>query len=284
MSALADFLRARRAQVQPVTVGLTDSGRRRVPGLRREEVALLAGISVAYYVRLEQGHDNHPSALVVDALAAALALDDEGMDHLRALTATDAPTVRRARTETVRPELARLLDRQIDAPALILGARQDVLVANALAVTLMPSFAPGRNIVRDVFLDPPTRDAYPDLAEVQRTFVASLRAATVGMGNDPELTALVGELTLASPEFVRLWARHEARRKRDGSKRFHHPEVGELTLDHDAFEVEAAPHQRLIIFHADPATPSGQRLALLRTLAAAVPAGRTEAPTVARPA
>ncbi|MDO9356783.1 MAG: helix-turn-helix domain-containing protein [Solirubrobacteraceae bacterium] len=268
MSSLAEFLGARRAQVQPATVGLADSGRRRVPGLRREEVALLAGISVAYYVRLEQGHDRHPSALVVDALAAALALDDEGTRHLRALAATPTPVVRSVGVERVRPELARLLDRQIDAPALVLGARQEVLVANALAATLLPSFSPGRNVVRDVFLDSPTREAYPDLPEVQRTFVASLRAATVTRAGDPQLAALVGELTLASPQFVRLWALHEARRKRDGTKRFRHPDVGELALDHDAFTVEAAPDQRLIIFHADPATQSGQRLALLRTLAA----------------
>jgi len=268
MGPLAEFLRARRGLVLPSEVGLADSGRRRVPGLRREEVALLAGISVAYYVRLEQGHDRHPSTSVVDALAAAFALDDEGRHHLHELSATPGAAPPRTSAERVRPELARLLDRQIDAPALILGARQDVLVANSLARTLLTSLRPGRNVVRDAFLDPATREVYSDLAEVQRTYVAALRAAAAAHPRDERFAALVGELSLASVEFQRLWARHEARRKRDGSKRFAHPDVGELVLDHDAFTVEAAPHQRLVVFHADPATGDGERLALLRTLAA----------------
>ncbi|RKQ93046.1 helix-turn-helix protein [Solirubrobacter pauli] len=270
MGPLAEFLRARREQVLPLEVGLADSGRRRVPGLRREEVALLAGISVAYYVRLEQGHDRRPSGSVVEALASALALDEEGRHHLHALVAATVPAAppRGSAAERVRPELARLLDRHIDAPALILGARQDVLVANTLARTLLPSFAVDRNVVRDAFLDPATREVYSDLAEVQRTFVAALRAAAAAHPHDERFAALVGELSLASPAFQKLWAKHEARRKRDGRKRFAHPDVGELVLDHDAFVVEAAPHQRLIVFHADPATRDGERLALLRALAA----------------
>ena len=202
---LGEFLRARRALVTPDDVGLPDLGRRRVAGLRREELALLAGVSVDYYVRLEQGRDTHPSEQVLDALARALCLDDDAVAHLHDL-ARPAPRRRRPRQrpERVRPGVLRLLESWSAIPAFVLGRRMDVLAFNALAGMLHDGFATERNMVRLVFLDPAARDTFPDFDAVAQETVATLRAAAGADLDDPRLAELVGELSLKSDEFRRL--------------------------------------------------------------------------------
>jgi transcriptional regulator with XRE-family HTH domain len=266
---LGEFLRARRALVHPEDVGLPDLGRRRVEGLRREELALLAGVSVDYYVRLEQGRDTHPSEQVLEALARALQLDDDAAAHLHEL-ARPAPRRRRARrrAERVRPGVVRLIQSWTHAPAFVLGRRMDVLAHNALAGVLHDGFARDRNMVRLVFLDPGARTTFPDWDAVAQDTVATLRAAAGADLDDPALTELVGELSLKSDEFRRLWARHDVREKAAGMKRFVHPLVGELELGYESFAVNDAPGQLLVAYHAEPGSASERALALLAGIAA----------------
>jgi transcriptional regulator with XRE-family HTH domain len=277
---LGEFLRARRALVTPDDVGLPDLGRRRVAGLRREELALLAGVSVDYYVRLEQGRDTHPSEQVLDALARALCLDDDAVAHLHDL-ARPAPRRRRPRErpERVRPGVLRLLESWSSIPAFVLGRRMDVLAFNALAGMLHDGFATERNMVRLVFLDPAARDTFPDFDAVAQETVATLRAAAGADLDDPRLAELVGELSLKSDEFRRLWARHEVREKASGVKRMLHPMVGELVLGYETLRVNDAPEQLVVGYHAEPGSASERALALLGAMAAerAVPAVATTA-------
>lgn len=268
MSGLGEFLRARRAQVQPEDVGLPDVGRRRVAGLRRSEVAMLAGVSVDYYVRLEQGRDQHPSEQVLDALARVLQLEDDAVTHLHEL-ARPAPRRRRARSrpERVRPGILRLLESWSHTPAWVLGRRMDVLAYNELALMLHPGLRTERNVVRMVFLEPEAREIYADWDAVARETVATLRSATGADLDDPGLTELVGELSLKSAEFRRLWARHEVKEKAAGTKRFRHPMVGELVLHYETFAVADAPGQLLVAYHADAGSPTERALALLAGIA-----------------
>jgi transcriptional regulator with XRE-family HTH domain len=273
---IGEFLRARREQVRPEDVGLPDLGRRRVPGLRREELATLAGVSADYYVRLEQGRERHPSEQVLDALARALQLDGDATTHLHEL-ARPAPRRRRAagRSERVRPELLQLMDAWPNTPAFVVGARMDILAANKLGTALHDGFRKGSNMVRLIFLDPSAREIYPDWDDVARDTVAVLRGRVGPDLDDPRLTDLVGELSLKSEEFRRLWARHDVREKTHGVKRYTHPLVGELTLSYESFTVAGAPEQMLIVYLAQPGSASEQALALL----ASVTADATEAPS-----
>ncbi|SEF10701.1 helix-turn-helix transcriptional regulator [Jiangella alba] len=262
---LGEYLRARRELAQPADVGLPDGyGRRRVPGLRREEVAMLAGVSADYYVRLEQGRDKHPSEQVIEALAGVLGLDDDAVAHLRELA---RPMHRRRRpqprTERVSPGAARLIEGWTFTPALVLGRYLDVLAANPLAIALNSCQQPGANQVRSIFLDPVTRDVFPDWDTVAADTVASLRSAAGADLDDPRLTDLVGELSLKSDEFRRLWARHDVRLKTSGHKRFRHPMVGELTLRYESLAVNGTPGQIIVAYHAEPGSPSEQAIALL---------------------
>jgi transcriptional regulator with XRE-family HTH domain len=279
---IGQFLRARRERVQPEDVGLPDLGRRRVPGLRREELATLAGVSADYYVRLEQGRERHPSEQVIDALARALRLDDDATAHLHEL-ARPTPRRRRAarRTERVRPELLRLMDAWAHTPALVTGRHIDVLAANSLATTLHGGFAPGHNLVRTLFLDPAARERYPDWDEVAKDTVAALRASVGPDLDDPHLTDLVGELSLKSERFRTLWARHDVREKTHGTKRFVHPQVGELTLHYETFAVAGSSGQVLSVYHADPGSPTEQALALLSSIAAGETAAATRTSSAA---
>jgi transcriptional regulator with XRE-family HTH domain len=266
---IGQFLRARRERVRPEDVGLPDFGRRRVPGLRREELATLAGVSADYYVRLEQGRERHPSEQVIDALARALQLDDDATAHLHEL-ARPAPRRRRAakRTERVRPELLRLMEAWPNTPAMVTGRHLDVLAANSLATALHGGFAPGTNLVRTLFLDPAARERYPDWDEVARDTVAALRASVGPDLDDPHLTDLVGELSLKSERFRSLWARHDVREKTHGIKRFVNPQVGELTIHYETFAVAGSAGQVLSVYHAEPGSPTEQALALLSSIAA----------------
>ncbi|MFI2231095.1 helix-turn-helix transcriptional regulator [Nocardia testacea] len=271
---LGAFLRARRELVRPEDFGLPGGGQRRVAGLRREEIALLAGVSADYYIRLEQGRDKHPSEQVITALARVFALDEEGTAHLREL-ARPAPArpKRSRRPERVAPGLLRLMDLWERTPALVLGRSLDVLAANPLAVAVNACSIPGINQVRMVFLDPRARDVYPEWDSIAADTVASLRATAGTDLDDPQLTELVGELSLKSEDFRQLWARHDVRTKTAGTKRFHHEMVGELTLSYESFTVNGVPGQTLIVYHAEPGSASERALSLLGSLTAAESAG-----------
>jgi transcriptional regulator with XRE-family HTH domain len=212
-NALGEFLRARRAQVRPEELGLLAGGARRVTGLRREEVALLAGVSKDYYVRLEQGRERHPSAQVLDALARGLALDDDAVAHLHRL-ARPAPDgrLRARRREQVGPNLLRLMDGWPGTPAVVLGRCLTVLAHNALGKALFDGHTHRGDLVRLVFLDPDAREFYPDWERVAVNTVGGLRAAAGLDPDDPRLIETVGELSVKSAEFRRLWARHDIRR------------------------------------------------------------------------
>jgi hypothetical protein len=270
---LGEFLRARREVARPDDFGLPEPGRRRTPGLRREEVALLAGISADYYVRLEQGRDKHPSEPVIGALARVFALNEEGVAHLREL-ARPASRRRRApaRPERVAPALARLLEAWPDTPAVVVGRYLDVLANNRLAAVVNHCSVKGRNQVRVMFLDPDARRVYADWHRAAADTVASLRATAGGDLDDPRLTDLVGELSLKSEEFRRYWARHDIAMKTSGVKRYRHPMVGDLTLSYETFSVNAAPGQTLLVYHAEPGSPSEHALRLLGAVAADLPA------------
>ncbi|PJE95864.1 transcriptional regulator [Streptomyces carminius] len=284
---LGQFLRARRALVRPEDVGLPPGHRRRVAGLRREEVAMLAGVSIDYYVRLEQGRERSPSAQVVDALARVLCLEEDATAHLHRL-ARPSPGRRRRpaarRRERVGPQLLRLMAGWHRTPAVILGPWLDVLAHNTLGRALFDGHTHSGDLVRLVFLDPDAREFYPDWERVAENTVAALRASVGTEAADPHLIELVGELSLRSETFRRLWARHDIRRKTHETKRFRHPLVGELTLDYESLTVNSAPGQQLVVYHAEPGSPSEQALDLLGSLAAtgadAVPAtGAAAEPT-----
>jgi transcriptional regulator with XRE-family HTH domain len=269
------FLRARRELVRPEDVGIPDHGRRRVPGLRREELAMLAGVSADYYVRLEQGRDQHPSEQVLDALARALRLDDDATAHLHELA---RPAVRRRRRpaqklERVRPSLLRLMDAWGESPAIVLGRRMDVLAANAMSLALNPAQRVGTNTVRSMFLDPEFQALHPEFERAAAGTVASLRASVGADLDDPLLHELVGELSLKSELFRKLWARHDVHAKTHGTKVMVHPIVGELELDYESFGVNGADGQMLIVYHAVPGSPSARALALLSSMTAVSPRG-----------
>ena len=269
---LAEFLRARRELVTPAELGLSVGGTRRVPGLRREEVALLAGISSDYYLRLEQGRDRNPSAQVLESLARVLQLDADATAYLLSLVAS-AP---RRRPQRTRPEMApvgvRMLVDTLGLPAFVEGQWFDVLAANALARALSPSLEPGRNRLRDVFLDEGERALYPDWERATARLVAGFRESVGDAVDDPRVVQLVGELSLSSERFRRLWARHDVAPRVGMATRVDHPHVGEMTLRREKLAIGGTSGQMLVVYHADPGTESAQRLATLAVLAPSAPA------------
>lgn len=266
---IGEFLRARREQVRPEDVGITVNSHRRVPGLRRDELALLAGISTEYYTRLEQGRDRNPSAQVLDAVARALGLDREASAHLHDL-ADPAHRRRRAprRTERVRPTVTQLVASWDRTPAYVQGRYLDVLTSNRMAVALSPIYTPGTNLLRAALLDPAAQ-ALLDVSERNiGGLIASLRAAAGADVDDPRLTELVGELSVKSDVFRRLWSRHHVRPQPGGGvHHMHHPQVGEMELRYDKFVVAGAEDQLLVIYQAEPGSRSAEALALLSALA-----------------
>ncbi|MFJ9467640.1 helix-turn-helix transcriptional regulator [Streptomyces caniferus] len=275
-AALGDFLRTRRARLQPADVGLVSYGtRRRVPGLRREELAQLAGVSVAYYTRLEQGQSHHASQGVLDALARALRLTDDERAHLREL-ARPARARRRpaVRHDTARAGVRQLLAAMTDIPALALGPRFEILAWNRLGHALIAGHldfdSPGRpqdrpNAQRLFFLDPHTRELYPDRDKEARRAVSSLRVAAGQYADDPQLAELIGELSMKSTEFSGLWSRHAVHNCTFGTKRFHHPLVGELELDFEMLQTPDGSGQGVLMYTAAPGSPSEAALRLLAT-------------------
>lgn len=266
---LGEYLRARREALKPQDVGLPAYGRRRVPGLRREEVAMLAGVSSDYYMRLEQGRETSPSPQVIDAIAAALHLDDEAHEHLLRLTRT--PRERRsapaasAGHDKISPQLLQLIDSWPDTPAFILGPALDVWAHNALAAALHSGFQRFDNLARMVFLDPAGRTFYQDWDKAAGSCAAELRAAYGHDPDSPRITEVVDTLCAKSREFAGLWARHEVKGKTQQAKNLAHPEVGALEIQFSAFTVGGAPHQQLVVYQAEPASPTAAAFAELRS-------------------
>jgi transcriptional regulator with XRE-family HTH domain len=268
-NALGEFLRARRGLVRPGGDLAPVDRRRRVSGLRREEIALLAGVSVDYYIRLEQGRERHPSAQVVDALARALELDDDAAAHLHELASPRVRRRRRApRRERVSAHLVQMMATWHRTPAVILDRYLRVLAANDLGRALFAGHTHSDDLVRLVFLDPDAPAFYPEWERAAANTVAGLRAAVGLDRDDPVLIELVDELSAKSEPFRRLWARHDVRQKTHEVKRLDHPVVGDLTLSYEALTVNSAPGQQLVVYQAEPGSPSEDALGLLGSLAA----------------
>ncbi|MDX2559722.1 helix-turn-helix domain-containing protein [Streptomyces sp. NPDC087219] len=270
---LSEFLRSRRARLKPEDVGLPSFGRhRRVPGLRREELAQLAGVSVAYYTRLEQGNGRNVSMEVLDSIARALRLSDTERAHLTHLA---KPTAKKkqhraaiARPQQVRPGLRHLLDAMEGIPAFVVGRRLDVLAWNRMARALMGDFEAmepaDRNVARMVFLGPNSRDLYRDWECKATEVVSVLRLYAGCYPEDPALLALVGELSIRSEEFRSLWAAHTVADKGHGTKVLRHPLVGEMTLTYESMQVAGGdPDLVLITYQAEPGSASADALRLL---------------------
>ncbi|WP_103886642.1 helix-turn-helix domain-containing protein [Actinacidiphila yanglinensis] len=278
-SELGAYLRVRRERLRPEDVGLPAGTRRRVPGLRREEVALLAGISVEYYLRLEQGRDQHPSDQVLDSLARALHLEPDAQTYLRTLARPRRPAARQtaARPERVSPGIRSLIDTWPTTPALVAGRSLTTLAANPVAVALSPYFAPGVNTLRAAFLEPEMREFYRDWDAMTAKTVAYLRSVVAGV-DDPRLLELIGELSLHSERFRTLWARQDVRLKTSGVTLLRHPQVGDLDLSYEKLTLPGASGQVLITYHARPGTDSYERLQLLAHLAERPEPGEGPAP------
>jgi transcriptional regulator with XRE-family HTH domain len=265
-SALASFLRARRELVKPADVGLPDSDRRRVEGLRREEVAMLAGISTEYYLRLEQGKDHQPSDQVLDGLARALQLDDDATSYLRDLAHPKPRRRRRSAPERFDPAVQSLIDSWPLTAALVLNRNLTILASNSLARTLSRFFTSGENVVRAIFLEPELRMVYRDWEAMTTRVVPFLRAVLGAEPPDREMVELVGELSIASQRFCTLWARHDVKHRSTGPALFYHPQVGPLDLRYTLLHL-MDQRQILVIYHADPGSPGEANMRLLASLA-----------------
>jgi transcriptional regulator with XRE-family HTH domain len=274
-NTLGEFLRSRRARIRPEDVGLPSYGRRRVPGLRREEVAQLAGVSADYYVRLEQGRGSSVSDAVLDAVARVLGMDEVEREHLRLLARPPHGTARPigpGGPAALRPSVRLMLDRMADVPAFVMGRRMDVLAWNALAdaVNGFSAMLPEhRNQAWQVFLNPVARERYPQWPVVAEETVAYLRLDAGQHPDDRALAALVDELAERSEEFSRLWAVHQVREKSWGRKLLQHPLVGELDFGYETLALSGGVEQHLVVYLAEPDGPTAQRLALLASWAAA---------------
>jgi transcriptional regulator with XRE-family HTH domain len=266
---LGEFLRARRARVRPADVGLPSGTRpRRTPGLRREELAALAGLSIDYYIRLEQGKGTNPSVAILDGLARALGLNEEEHAHLYALAdhAAGRTAPRRTRPgRRVRPGIRLLLDTLRPYPAYLVSRTSDVLAANPEALALfsgMEEWPPERrNTIRYTLLHPAARDLIADWPKVVAGIAANLRSLVAADPADPELTRLIDELTAGSREFADLWKRHDVRHRRSERKSFHHPVVGDVTFTYEVLHLDDG--QRVMVYQTTPGTTDHDAMTLL---------------------
>ncbi|MCV7227295.1 helix-turn-helix domain-containing protein [Mycolicibacterium komossense] len=265
---LGEYLRARRSLVTPDQAGIPQHRGRRVAGLRREEVALLAGISADYYLRLERGRDRNPSVQVLQSLARVLQLDDENLSYLLDL-ATEKPRRKpRSRKETVPSGIVKLLP-TLAQPAFVEGRYFDILAGNAAATALSPRLVLGRNQMLDIFLDPAEIALYPDWDGITACLIANLRHSIGSDIEDARFIELVGELSLASPRFRSVWSRHDVRPPQGAPTRFEHPQVGELQLNRERLAIGGTDGVHLIVYHADAGSSDADKLALL--IASALP-------------
>lgn len=262
-NALGDYLRSRREQIRPEDVGLLGGSRRRVAGLRREELALLAGISSDYYLRLEQGRDKNPSAQVLEALARALQLDIKGTEYLHQLAGQTGTHWEQGDLEEAVDGLGELID-QFPMPAIVANRYQDVLAANAVARALAPAFEPGENFLRWRLLEPAARDFFVDWDEATDIAVSGLREVAGSYPDDPRLRQMIDELSSASERFRELWARADVG-YRPGITHVRHPRVGELYLHRNRLHVPHSGGQHVITFRADPGSASERALEELRS-------------------
>jgi len=274
---IRDFLTSRRSRITPEQAGLPAyGGNRRVAGLRREEVALLAGVSIDYYTRLERGRAHGASESVLEGIARALQLDEAERAHLFDLARAAAPAAprspRRPAPQQVRPSVRRILDSMTTTPAYVRNARLDILAANRLGAALFAPVLTGpaqpANNARFLFLDPAAREFYPDWERQAQDVVAMLRTESGQNPYDKALSNLIGELSTRSDHFRTWWAAHNVRFHRTGVKRLHHPVVGDLTLTFEALDLAADTGLRISAYSAEPGTPSDDALKLLATWAA----------------
>jgi transcriptional regulator with XRE-family HTH domain len=260
---IGEYLHARRDLIQPQDVGLPGGGRRRVPGLRREEVAVLAGISIDYYLRLEQGRDQHSSPEVLNALARVLRLDADATAHLHRLARPTPARRTSSRPERVPVSIRQLIEGWTTNPAYVQNRFSDVLAVNALGAALSPNYAPGVNLLRAAFLDPSERELRRDWAEATEEGIASLRALVGPDVNDPRLVELVGELSVRSDRFRQLWGRHDVQPKRGRASRLTHPQVGDIDLHSNKLAIGGTDDLILVVFHAEPGSRSAELLGIL---------------------
>ena len=258
---LGDYLRARRGQVTPADVGLEPGPRRRVAGLRRDELAMLAGISSEYLQRLEQGRDRHPSVEVLDSIARALRMDGRATAYLHQL-ARPVTTPRPPDVERVPAAVAELVD-QLPMPAVVVNRYQDVLAANPIAAALSPGFAVGENLSRWRFLDPAAKDVYPDWADATAQAVGGLRALSAVDPDDPRLRELIDELSSRSERFKQLWDQADVGYT-GGLNHLRHPEIGDVQLTGTKLDLPHAEGLHLLTYHAAPGSPSALGLDRLR--------------------
>ncbi len=253
-STLAQFLRARRSLVQPADVGLPGGGRRRVAGLRREEVAILAGISTDYYLRLEQGREDHPSDQVLDAIARALRLDPDAVAYMRNLMHHQSSRGRAAPLQELHPGIGVLLDGWSRAAAQVVDPSLRVVAANRLAAALLPHLRVGANTTRELFLDPQSRNLYRNWKALTAWSVRLVRAS-YGQRPDPGLISLVDELIKESPRFRQLWARHDVKQEPAGVMGLNHPQLGALDLNYQQMMLPGTGHY-LVAYWAEPGSAS----------------------------
>ncbi|WP_203708471.1 helix-turn-helix transcriptional regulator [Asanoa iriomotensis] len=270
-SELGDFLRSRRAALTPASTGIRTFGTaRRVPGLRREEVAQLAGVSVNYYTRIEQGESHQMSDSVLDALATALRLDEAERLHLVRLARPAAVPRRVLGRETVRDSVLAVATSSTDQAVIVVGRRTDLLGGNRLGFALLgldPDERP--NMARQMFLEPAMRDLIVDWEREAHNTVAYLRNASSDATDDPLLAELVGDLSIHSAEFARIWAMHPVAECLHAVREWEHPLVGRLTLNEESLRLPDDPGQRIIFNGAAPGSPSAERLRLLASLVTA---------------
>lgn len=273
---VTDFLRSRRDRITPEQAGIIGGGRRRVPGLRREELAMLTGVSVEYYARMERGNLRGVSYEVLDALARALQLDEAETDHLADLARAAGPTRPRSRRnrqaeQNVKPTLQRFLDAVTGAPMWVRDRRLDFVAANplgrALYAPVLDEPSTKANTARFTFLSPAAHIFFPDWERNADNIVATLRTYAGQNPLDKRLTDLIGELVTRSDAFRYRWAKHDVRHHREGLKRIHHPVVGDLELDYQAMDLPANPDWFMFAFTAEPGSVTEERLKLLGSVA-----------------
>jgi transcriptional regulator with XRE-family HTH domain len=270
-----EFLQTRRARVNPAETGLITGGRRRVPGLRREEVAMLASVSTDYYAKMERGHLAGVSPEVLDAIATALRMDEAETAHLHDLARAAGPATGRRRPNpdhTIRPSLQRFLDAITGAPAWIADQKADVLALNALGRALMAPMlndpVSRNNLARFIFFSAHSHAFYPDWDQGADSITATLRTAAGRNPHDKALTDLIGELVTRSEPFRIRWSAHNVRIHRTGTKRIHHPDLGDLELHYEGFELPTNPGWMLFAFTSLPGSATEERIRLLGSLAA----------------